>query len=395
MFCAGTAQFANNSFRWDFVPNEREVLIANFVIIFWCLAYSFTHYIYHPKSESSLAYDKTDTKKCYIKYKLSTQIVITSLLVVLSAITLYFIDFKSFFVRSLYEKSALNTLFNSSAISKIVLSLIRGFSLWNLMISIQRTKASKSFGSYTLLFISIMCSLVLVPPLGVARYVFACYYGGALLFGFSCLRRKDLFLSFLFLGLLILFPTLNAFRGLYTTNLTSELLIESLGNIRSNFSTSDYDSYTMLVYTIRYCLRVNYTHGFQLLGALLFFIPRSFWPGKPGGSGALIIDTLATTVVNPNVSCPIIAEGFINFGLFGVLCFAIVLALSIKKIDHFYGCGSRQKFMMFDMFYFYLILYSIFLFRGDLMSSFSTLFGYFISFLIVRVLVIQKKNPNL
>ena len=64
--------------------------------------------------------------------------------------------------------------------------------------------------------------------------------------------------------------------------------------------------------------------GKQLLGAMLFFIPRSIWPSKPIGSGATI--AIYQRQSFKNISCPIIGEAIINFGIIGVIIFAVAIA---------------------------------------------------------------------
>lgn len=388
MFSAGISQFANNSFRWDFIPTIDEVKIANNIIILWCILYSILFFIFDNRK------NRRETKKIqifYPEYNIWINIVLI-ILVVLSCFTIYLVDFKSFFVRSLYEDSSLNKLFNQSSLSLLVLSLIRGLSLWTTMIFASRVKYCKNLRNVSYFIISILCSLLLVPPLGVARYVFACFYGGLFLLYFDFFKKKNVFIYILFVGLLVLFPMLNAFRGLYTTDVANSFIKESIGNIEDNFSTSDYDSYTMLIYTVRYCAKEGITNGRQLLGTILFFIPRSIWKNKPGGSGALIIEKMATTYVDPNVSCPFIAEGYMNFGIFGVICFCVLFVCMVRTIDYYYWKVWKDKSSYGQMFYSFAIFYFVFLLRGDLMSSFSTLCGYVFTFIMLRLLTKKPQN---
>ena len=387
MFCAGVTQFANNTFRWDFYPTIEEVFKANNILILWCLLYSIVYQSYKCTRKK----ENNNSEEILTPiYNNSALAFFVFALVVLSCATLYYVDFKAFFVRSLYEASSLNKLFSSSAISSIMLALIRGFSLWMAMIVLFRFKIVKNLNTFVFLLISLLCCLILVPPLGVARYVFACFYGGISLFYFDFFKRKNIFIYVLFFGLLLIFPMLNAFRGLYTTTITSEFIKNSLGNIQSNFSKADYDAYTMLVYSVRYCARNGITWGRQLLGVFLFFVPRHFWNSKPGGSGSLIIETMATTIVDPNVSCPLIGEGYMNWGIFGVVLFCIFFACMTKKIDFNYYKRWKYNSYWGQMIYSYLVFYLVFLLRGDLMSTFSSMCGYFVSFIIIKTFVVKK-----
>ena len=120
------------------------------------------------------------------------------------------------------------------------------------------------------------------------------------------------------------------------------------------------------------------TYGKQLLGALLFFIPRSIWPSKPFGSGY----TVFTAFNNPfsNVSCPLIAEGYINFGLFGIIIFALMFGYLSSYLD----CKFKNNISKRDSFillYPFLLGAYFFMLRGDLMSSYAYLLPYIIIFL--------------
>lgn len=384
MFCAGTVQFANDTFLWDFAPTLSEIKTANFLILLWCIVFTIIHYFVHP---TSFSFRNKENKHLYTQYSALFHVTLNFVLFILALITIITVDFKSFFVRSIYEVSSLNNIFGSSSLSHLVLSLIRGFSLWNAMISIKNLKNKKNASCVILLIVSLFCSLVLVPPLGVARYVFACYYGGLAVYGISSFRKGNLFLYLLFFGLLVVFPLLNAFRGTQTLDITSRVLVENMGTIRGNFATADYDSYTMLVYTVRYCHSINITYGRQLVGTLLFFVPRDVWTNKPEGSGSLVINSLAHTNVNSNVSCPLLAEGYINFGIVGLFAFGAILAIVIKKIDSAMYNRWKNGFTTDAMFYSFIVLFSLFMFRGDLLSSFSTLIGYAVSFIALRFVV--------
>ena len=185
---------------------------------------------------------------------------------------------------------------------------------------------------------------------------------------------------------------MNAFRGIYTEDVTWDFIKKSMGTISNNFATADYDAYTMLVYTIRYTREYGITWGRQLLGVLLFFVPRSMWNEKPGGSGATIIEQMAPSYINPNVSCPIIGEGVMNFGFVGVVIFAIALSKVISSLDDAYWNTWRYSDCFEKLMYPVMVLFALFLFRGDLMSSFAYLFGMVISMLGVAYFYRNKSK---
>jgi O-antigen polysaccharide polymerase Wzy len=113
------------------------------------------------------------------------------------------------------------------------------------------------------------------------------------------------------------------------------------------------------------------SNGWQLAGVLLFYVPRTIWPEKPIGSGQEMAEQLQ--YVFDNISMPFLGEGYVNFGIIGVLVFATFLGYVMSALDKFFS-ASVQNFhesSYVTAFYFYLIGALFFLLRGDLLSSFA------------------------
>lgn len=227
----------------------------------------------------------------------------------------------------------------------------------------------------TSLFVLMLFSLF---PTSLARYAVVLYWLPVALLLFPQLYRRNLLVSLFMIGLLFVFPFLGNFRY-YSGSL-------SFGFSFDYLNTLNYDASQEFMILMGYDL---VTYGKQLLGALLFFIPRSFWPGKPIGSGA----TLASMQPGAwtNISMPFIAEGYINFGMIGIFIFTIVLALlaalSDKTYWHAPDLNHRKSF---GPFYFILVGVAIFFMRGDLMSSFSFLVAAIADLWIVRAIAFKK-----
>jgi oligosaccharide repeat unit polymerase len=123
------------------------------------------------------------------------------------------------------------------------------------------------------------------------------------------------------------------------------------------------------------------SYGRQLIGTIFFFIPRSIWPNKPTGSGS----TLADMNGQPfgNISMPYIAEGYINFGIFGVILFMFFLGYILNTFDTFFWNNKKNKTTLFNVYYTILIGLIFFIMRGDMLSSISYTIGLTICFLIL------------
>ena len=112
-------------------------------------------------------------------------------------------------------------------------------------------------------------------------------------------------------------------------------------------------------------------YGRQLLGVVLFFVPREIWPNKPVGSGAFMADHLNMNFTN--LSANYFAEGYINFGGAGIVLFLIILVWSCAYLDRIGVRVQRQNPPLFVL-YLQVIFVLFYLLRGDLMSSFALLF---------------------
>ncbi|MGZ5255033.1 MAG: hypothetical protein ACXWCT_11540, partial [Flavitalea sp.] len=131
------------------------------------------------------------------------------------------------------------------------------------------------------------------------------------------------------------------------------------------------------------------TYGYQLLGVLFFWVPRAVWPSKPVGSGELIAEIMQFEW--NNVSANFFAEGYVNFGFFGILAFVFLLARYTAVIDKIYWVTLRQSGPVsgnfFRILYYIMLGMLFFILRGDLLSSFAFTIGFMISYFVVYKLI--------
>lgn len=178
-----------------------------------------------------------------------------------------------------------------------------------------------------------------------------------------------------FLAFLIVFPASNSYRvQTFTFSIFGDALLEAAGNLSRGFCAVDYDAYSMIARTIKYVDSHGATNGYQLLGVLFFYVPRTLWSAKPGGSGNLVC--MAQGQAQLNISCPLPAEGFLNFGILGFILFAVVAALVCRGLDRWFVKSTTPL----RLFYPFACLLMFFIMRGDLLSSFAFTVGYFVSF---------------
>ena len=188
----------------------------------------------------------------------------------------------------------------------------------------------------------------------------------------------------------IFYTNYNSEKGKAILNNPNVLLAETkYSGIVKTFNTLHYDAFANLNATIGYVYENGLSYGFQLLSALLFFVPRSIWVSKPLSTGQLIGEDLIDNYgFNfSNLSNPLVSEAYINFGYLGIFFFAVIFSYVLVKMLHWLKSENELKKIMS----FYLAIHLLFLLRGDFTNGFSyyigTLFGVLLIPKIVKVIV--------
>ena len=188
-------------------------------------------------------------------------------------------------------------------------------------------------------------------------------------------------LSFLFFSMIIIFPIMaiitHSDATLFEMYTSPSILIEQIKGegITEAFNTLNYDAFSNIIVTIDWVHEHGFSYGYQLLGGLLFFFPRSIWVSKPISSGQLIGEYLVDDFGFgfTNLSNPLISEGFINFGLIGVVLTPILLAyISIIMLKWLHNDNYLKKIIAF-----YFAMHLLFLLRGDFTNGFAYFIGPF------------------
>lgn len=215
------------------------------------------------------------------------------------------------------------------------------------------------------IFFIILFSLVVifVSPTSISRFLAIALYLSILLNFTHLLEKKYLFQLGSIFGLLIIMPFLDKFRYFNPKTFT-------MGIDFGFLSGGHFDGYQNFVRLIS----IDYiSYGYQVLGSFLFFVPRSLWPEKPIGSGAQLASM--THLELSNIAMPFIAEGFINFSIFGSLLFMFIIGYYSGKMDNFYWSlrKTTPNHSFFNIYYLSLGM-SFFILRGDFLSSFAYTF---------------------
>ena len=159
-------------------------------------------------------------------------------------------------------------------------------------------------------------------PVALSRNATAMYWLPMAFLLFNFIKRENVFVLSMLFGLLVIFPLLENFRhwnGGFAIGLSFDFLNEMHFDVSQNFMIIMKNDIV--------------TWGRQLLGAILFWLPRFLGETKPIGSGAFVAEQYCGFT---NISMPWFAEGFINFGYIGIAFFTFFYRgfalFSIKKI---------------------------------------------------------------
>jgi len=210
-------------------------------------------------------------------------------------------------------------------------------------------------------------------PLAMPRVLAAALYTGVLLSfaGRWWILRRQAFTLALLAVLLVVYPLAGLSR-LTPTEAAARGASKPGRYWAESFSTGDFDAHAQTARVVQRVHRRGHTGGRQALTALAFAVPRKVWPGKSIGSGALVARESGKKFTN--VSCPLIAEGYINFGLAGALLFCGLFGVGAFHYDRYYWHWRIHRVASGDfsfpvLFYPVVLVLAFFLLRGDLLSS--------------------------
>jgi hypothetical protein len=176
---------------------------------------------------------------------------------------------------------------------------------------------------------------------------------------------------------------------------------EGLGTIiYQHFIDVHYDTWSSLATVYEMVSEQGPYFGKQLLGTLLFFVPRTMWQDKPITTGYEVGRYLMDRhyMWFDNLSTTLPAEAYIDFGMLGIPVFALLLAWFCRRLDSYIGmAGGRLEFVSA----LYFSIYLMFVMRGALMSAFAYGVGAYIAlrlvpyaiYLVLRVLRANSIPP--
>jgi hypothetical protein len=205
-------------------------------------------------------------------------------------------------------------------------------------------------------------------------------YIGILLVAFQhWFAKRSRILMLLVASMVVVFPVSSLFTHNHQQTLGALSMSQVWDEIELHYFSINYDSWANIYTSIEIVKVHGLQLGHQLLGSLLFFVPSSIWTGKPLATGIFLADYLIAnySMWFTNLSAPLAAEGYLDFGFAGVIAYAGGLAVLVVLLNKF--ARRRNKWMALPM-AIYASVFLMIVMRGSLMIAMGFAGAAFLSF---------------
>ena len=375
-------QYISDTYAWTLVPQASEILRTNIYILLWLCCYSLGGSI-NKKIKFSLR-SVVDRRKQQYSYRIN-QRALNCLLVVSILITAY--NIYSIGLLNLFVLETNNNADLDGPMSLLVMHGFRNTVLFTLVLSILCAKSRGRMGYEPIL--AAICCLLSCAPTGITRNMMASFYGGLLIILLANGTKKRWIIFAIIGGIVVVFPAINIFRRLSTVA-PDKILETVMSSIRNTYLAGDYDAHQMFISVQRWVEQDGLQYGRQLIGAILFFVPRLLWPEKPLGTGRSAFEA-TNQFWFTNVSAPLVSEAWVNFGAIGIIVFAVILGYTVKQVDVKYW-QANSECSLIRIVYPFLMFMFFFMQRGDLMSTWAYFFAQMVIGMFIYKFAVKKVN---
>jgi hypothetical protein len=233
--------------------------------------------------------------------------------------------------------------------------------------------------------------VVVNNPISNARFWFITVALSTVLVLFP--RRTNAFRALLLVGVaasLVVFPFADRFRYVdgQGSNLEGRSIVETL-------AVKDYDQMSMVVNTVTFVREgPGHTLGRQASGALLFWVPRSSWETKPIDTGTEVAQYIGTR--NTNLSEPLWAELWIDFGIAGLVLGFLLLGYLLRRGDRWYAAAVDRGRTLTTVGIIAVPViagYEAILLRGSLLQAMGRLGVLLLCFVLLRAWTRRRGAP--
>jgi oligosaccharide repeat unit polymerase len=229
-----------------------------------------------------------------------------------------------------------------------------------------------------LLFLVLLAVLLINNPVSTPRFWLACVCITYILIVFDSFYNSYNFkvAALIILMMLVVFPVSDVFRRSTSISIFDYAAEQNLAD--SIMVSPNFDAFQQLANTLSYVESHGHTWGIQSLSAIFFWVPRSFWESKAVSSGELV--ALNANYDYLNLSAPLWAEMYLDFGLFGLIFIFYMLGRLVNSLEMNLSVNVRVLAC-------FLASYSMYFYRGSLMSALS-----FLMITLVFIALMAKRS---
>ncbi len=371
-------QILNAYFPWGGVYSEGTIWFTSFLVLLSLLSFYFGYMMKVDK-----IWDRIKSKELA-----NGRFVLFGLIMLLIAIAIIqnFVGLQSLFL----PRNIMNGIIaadNSSAILSVVTTLYRAIPFVTFFIILYFVSNHPTLQFKLFFILSGIVFIVTSNPLSTPRYWFGSTF---LAIGYFLLRKKILNISFswfLLVTLSIVYPFSDVFRRslLVKTSIFDRSILLSMQH--GFVYKPDFNSFQMLMNSVEYVRDFGFFYGQQIFGALFFWVPRVLWSDKPESTGEIIAADRNYPITN--LDSPLMSEGYVDFGIIGLICYMFIHGFLIKRLDRILIRDTGDVKYLFALFFSF---YQIFFLRGTLMVAVSCLAPLVLIFLFYDKAVFKESR---
>ena len=369
-------QYHSAIYNWNLSPQSSEIIKTNLYILIFSVCY-FLGYVVGEKTRIRTKTIEYKTKKSRL-----------DILLLISFLITVFVIWKVGFKNLLSSRTS---SFGESGTSMdlIMNHVLRNIPLFTVVMHILYCREKKRINIKTI--IAFILFLVSCFPTSLSRNMMASFYGGLFIILFEKYRKKRWITYAIIFGLVLVFPAINVFRTFFESS-HSNILDSMISSIKGAYTEAHYDAHQMFISIQQYVSKFGFSYGKQLLGVLLFFVPRNIWSGKPYGTGQTAFTALAQHEFT-NVSAPLVSEGYVNFGIIGIIIVGLLAGFITSRLDKRYWSNETKRDAL-HIIYPFVVLKFFFMLRGDLLSSWAYTCAQIVVGYFIFVFSTKKSKPN-
>lgn len=391
LIVAPLMQYLNGTTLWHVSISNNEYIFTNSLVLLWFITYIITKRILTKKYNKKRNNDKNKSQNIIKPKEIQKHSTIDKYSLLITLISLIIFLIYIIIARGYNNLITIKTNFISTGsedldvVLNIFLKSICVMSLTYILYGYMNNK-NKTRLVFLLIMFFIVISLCWVNN---GRWFIGLVYIGLYVIIFKNKINKRTFDLLFIIVIGIVFPFFQLFKD-YTLNEILNGGFEYKGIQLMISNNVDFDAYSIIPRTVKYVSENGLKPGLQILTSFLYFIPRKIWSWKSYPSGVLIGETNPAGTFT-NLSCPLIAEGYFNFGIIGIIIFAVIFCKILFYFDNSYWEKNKQnKNIFIDYIYPYLLGLIFIINRGSLQFFINYTVAFYLPILILSLF--KKRN---